>query len=71
MMDSISLSLMILTFFVPLVFYFITSVEDESEVVETAKVDCSVGARAVRVTSSYHPVLKSNVASARLMALEH
>ena len=67
-MDSISLSLMILTFFVPLVFFFITSVEVEA--MEAAKMECSAGPRSVRVTS-YHPVLKSNVAIARLMALEH
>lgn len=60
---------MILTFFVPLVFFFITSVE-ASEVMEAPKVvECSAGPRTVRVTS-YHPVLRSNVAIARLMALE-
>ena len=71
-MESISLSLMFMTFFVSLVLFFITSVDAdaiEAEVRNRPEIYSSGGPRTVRVTS-YHPVLKENVAIARLMALE-
>ncbi len=62
-MDSNVLSLIVLTFFVPLVAYFATSVPDVIEV--------PVPLRAERKEpKTYHPVLRNNVAIARLMALE-
>ena len=62
-MDSNVLSLIVLTFFVPLVAYFATSVPEVIEVPVPLRAER-------REPTMYHPVLRHNVAIARLMALE-
>ena len=69
-MDSLGLSLMLLVFFLPLVAYFVASSEIDVETVEAIRAsNANAGPKSVRV-SSYHPVLRQNVAISRLMALE-
>ncbi len=77
-MDSLSLSLTILVVFVPLLVYFATAMwnEDQSDTVPkdalhsafpTRRLQCN---RARPTSREYAPVLKQNVAVARLMRME-